>query len=347
MTAEEELMSWLGETTDPIELNELLGIVDRFVRHRFKSDEAHDEANHALVQRLSDLIQATRQSLFNASYNFATPGLVPPDTRALSIIASRLAEAGPTTLEFAAVANEFIGQLTHIIPIVRKRWLDQGSSLGMTDSHVAEGTEVLDILMGQATLARAFVTDVVLDVVTRAAQEASADAQASAERADVVVSHVEELAGKQATQALEKHFTDFASSQGASMWILRGLGTGLLAVAFLVARAIVFSTEEPLSWDAEVARLALTVPILFLAYYCLREAAHHRDESQQAKGHAVRLQTIRQFTDELPDAEKTQLRVELGRRVFGGSHAAVIGDDSKDAASLLGAITALVGVAKR
>ncbi|KJK12724.1 hypothetical protein UB45_05035 [Terrabacter sp. 28] len=181
--------------------------------------------------------------------------------------------------------------------------------------------------------------------------EVVTDAEATRDQAKDIAEDIKETAGTAAEGELSKHFDDYAKAQRQQMWTLRRWGLSLIGLGVVLAALVVFKTEKPLSWDNELARLALSLPMFFVAYYLLREAGHHRESSQRAAEHAVRLKSVKSYSDSLPEEDASALRMDFGKRVFTGSETSPAGSlepiDLKDPTALVNAITALVGSVRK
>ncbi|GAB3068077.1 hypothetical protein [Pedococcus soli] len=196
------------------------------------------------------------------------------------------------------------------------------------------------------------ITQIELEELVGRANEAVVDIAESRAEAREARDDTVEAAGQTGAVTLGTNFKRFGRWEEVRAWIMRVISGALFGTSVYIGIKLSEDLKDAkfLSW--EVARFAVVVPILLFAYYFLREAGHHRDAAQEARLNNVLLQSIKAYTDELSADDKYVVRAELGRRVFGKQDkaAAVLPDgadliDPKDATSLVGAITALLGVA--
>jgi len=166
---------------------------------------------------------------------------------------------------------------------------------------------------------------------------------------DSVVAHVKEAAGTVASTSLGDFFDSYASAQSRTANWLRFGVILLLVVVASIAGFVVFQDQGGGIWTEELARVAVTSPLILLAVYLSRESSRHRAAGDRARELEVRLKTVRAYTDELNDSDRTEIRALLGKRIFGASIEAPGDKDevvvqSIDAASLKEAIEFVAGM---
>lgn len=135
-------------------------------------------------------------------------------------------------------------------------------------------------------------------------------------RVETAADSAEDLSGKGSVGALADHFEKFASEEGRRMVVLRSVGSLAIITSCVAAGAMAVKLGGLDLGAAESLKLLVTLPVLLLGSYLLREAGHHRHAAQQARENAVRLRTIRPFTEELPDDQQAALRIAFGTRLF-------------------------------
>ncbi|MDX6284348.1 MAG: hypothetical protein QOH03_5419 [Kribbellaceae bacterium] len=169
------------------------------------------------------------------------------------------------------------------------------------------------------------------------------------EEVDTVAAHVREAAGEVASTSLGSYFDTYASNQSRSAnWLRLGVILLLLVVAS-VAGIVVFKDRAGGVWTEELARIAVTSPLILLAIYLSRESSRHRAAGDQARELEVRLKTVRAYTDELDGSDRNEIRALLGRRIFGADLATSTNKDEVvveaiDPSSLKGAIEFFSGI---
>lgn len=140
-------------------------------------------------------------------------------------------------------------------------------------------------------------------------------AAVASERAETAADAAAESAGETAEKSLAAEFeTLHDKEKGAANWF-RGITIALFFSTIVFTGYIAFS--EPGSPSAETARkLVLAVPVLLLAGYLGRESAQHRRTARWAGVLVAQLKSIRAYSIELAPADRDNLKLSFGRRVF-------------------------------
>jgi hypothetical protein len=289
--------------------NELYAVIERVTKLLFAG------------RRLGRFITSTNAELFSAALGSLSPALHSPG-------------------QFSSSARDFLAAAMDSLRQIRLSVLAEPE---MDADLIVEVVSEIEATVSM--LAR------MLDSVTRAELERLVESVAEAsEQVSTARDDAKEAAGEVGQLSLAHHFDVYASREDNRVWVMRTVSALLIGIAVFLGNRLLEGMAGAGFAVSEMARLLIVVPILVLAYYFIREAGHHRDAAQRAKENAVRLKTIAAFATDLNDAEKDRVRAELGKRVFGvEATVAGVSDEvnAKDAASLLGAVTALVGVVKK
>ena len=147
------------------------------------------------------------------------------------------------------------------------------------------------------------------------AEEATDNAELSAERIKVVESHVRELAGETSATSLAAHYAQHARSEEIAANWLRAAAIGLaLATAFAV---VFIPIDSALSTAELFHRLAFSVPVILLSGYFAREAGQHRFVARGLRATEVKLKSLWAFADGLVDEDvRTSFLDRVGSTLF-------------------------------
>lgn len=138
------------------------------------------------------------------------------------------------------------------------------------------------------------------------------------ERAEESASSVQELVSDAAASELGGEFARHARREEVQSFGWSAVVVVALVVVCLISVRLL-GAADGLEWVGQLSRLAATLPIVGIAVYAARVAAHHRANAHWARTNAVQLKSIPAYTDVLDDARRSDLRFEFGRRIFGGS----------------------------
>lgn len=143
------------------------------------------------------------------------------------------------------------------------------------------------------------------------------DLRSSAENASEQVERVLEVsrqaAGQVADHTLSSHFKKIGDRERRSSTILR-----TTAVSCLLAAAMIgyFLSKERTTTAMLAERLSVGIPLLLLAGYFAREAAHHRKVSRWAEEIEVKLLTLDAYIEPLDKTQQNELRTEFGKQIY-------------------------------
>lgn len=149
----------------------------------------------------------------------------------------------------------------------------------------------------------------------------------AAEQIDGARDAAQAAAGQTADAALSTHFAADASSDGKTA---AGLSIGSLVslvAAFWVGLTVIGDLEN-VGLATELAKLALTLPLLAISAYLGRLSTHYRESARWAKTAAVQLKTIDAFTHGVAEvANRDEMKLMLGKRIFSDPE---FGNDGKN-----------------
>ena len=132
-----------------------------------------------------------------------------------------------------------------------------------------------------------------------------------------VEANTKEAAGDTARSELSLAFDEWGDSERSSAWGWTITALLALAAACALGAWLLISTKgESMSIAAELARLAITLPIAAIAAYAVRVGGQHRRNSQWAHITAVQLKSVRAYTDDLPIEFGVEVRRTLANAVF-------------------------------
>jgi hypothetical protein len=129
-----------------------------------------------------------------------------------------------------------------------------------------------------------------------------------------------QAAGQVGSGSLATHFADYAQQESRTANVLRGCAIAtLLAIAAVAAWLLFRNLQASNNLVAELARLAVVVPLALLAGYLSREATRHRQTANWANSLKIQLLTHEAYIAPLPNQERDIQRGEFARRIFIGS----------------------------
>lgn len=209
------------------------------------------------------------------------------------------------------------------------------------EEQITEGRESVNALVVKAGQAKTEVDEAhesLVDSLTEAdarsqrelAQRLEAfdnsarDFRTSAEQdASNILEHLREQ--ERTAQTLLEHVADasvaggyqkYAKKEEVAYRVWNGLGLSIAAVVAIYL-AVKFWDLETLTIQESILRAALSLPGLALAAYCLRQATVRQRQAVEAKYRELDLLAVNPFTDKMNDAQRSQLRMLLGERIFG------------------------------
>jgi hypothetical protein len=167
----------------------------------------------------------------------------------------------------------------------------------------------------------------------------------AAEQIDGARDAAQAAAGQTADAALSTHFAADADSDGKTA---AGLSIGSLVslVAAFGVGVMVIGDLENVGIATELAKLALTLPLLAISAYLGRLSTHYRESARWAKTAAVQLKTIDAFTQGVvEDVNRDEMKLMLGKRIFSDPG---FGNDGKnpDVADLVALVEAIGNAVK-
>ncbi|MGY6656075.1 hypothetical protein ACXIZN_28310 [Amycolatopsis sp. TRM77291] len=143
------------------------------------------------------------------------------------------------------------------------------------------------------------------------------DLRSSAENASEQVERVLEVsrqaAGQVADHKLSTHFKRIGDRERRSSTILRTTAVSCLLVAALIGY---FLSKESTTTAMLFERLSVGIPLLLLAGYFAREAAHHGKVSRWAEEIEVKLLTLDAYIEPLDKTQQNELRAEFGKQIY-------------------------------
>lgn len=151
---------------------------------------------------------------------------------------------------------------------------------------------------------------------------------------------VRELAVTEADSKLSSHFAMAARKDGVVGGALAASAIAALGGSFGFGYNLLGDLEH-ITWSAELAKLALTLPLLAVSVYVGRLSSHYRDAARWAKSASIQLNTIDAFIQGIENNEaRDEMRLQLGRRVFGdpGLGGDAKNPDTQDATALIDAL---------
>jgi hypothetical protein len=157
-----------------------------------------------------------------------------------------------------------------------------------------------------------------------AARSAAEEAREAAEASKVA-------AGIAADNTLGDHYSDIAIEElkSAKRFRVAAIGGFVLSVcmAGYIAFAIISDHDEGIG--SQLFKLAVTLPILAVAFYLAHEANSHRMVARRAKEVEIRLKTLEAFLAPLEVDQRTILRAKVGESILSGPLALSIGTDKQ------------------
>jgi hypothetical protein len=174
------------------------------------------------------------------------------------------------------------------------------------------------------------------------ATEANASA-VKAERAQ------RELAASEADNKLSKYFADAAKKDGSIGGALATAAIATLGGSFGLGYELLGNVQQ-VTWSAELAKLALTLPLFAVSVYLGRLSSHYRDAARWAKSASIQLNTIDAFIQGVENPEaRDEMRLQLGRRIFGdpGLGGDAKNPDTQDAVSIIDSVANVANIARR
>ncbi len=140
----------------------------------------------------------------------------------------------------------------------------------------------------------------------------------NAEESDRVVKLAKGAAGETASLGLAAHFGAQADrDEHAAKWLRGGVVLLLILIATGAASVAFFARPTVGLWQEELARLAIAIPLLALAYYLSRTEGHHREAGQRARDIEVRLMTVEAYVEALREEDAQSIRNALGKLIYG------------------------------
>jgi hypothetical protein len=133
--------------------------------------------------------------------------------------------------------------------------------------------------------------------------------------AEIVLDNIRESSGHASTVSLSDGFRVYAYREVCQVYLWTAFSLVALVATPFVGYKLLFGNAD-LTWQLELARLAITLPILAVAGYCAKVASHHRENARHAQWATVQLRSIRGYCDDLNADDNRELRMLLGRRVF-------------------------------
>jgi hypothetical protein len=116
-------------------------------------------------------------------------------------------------------------------------------------------------------------------------------------------------------EGLAVDIADRARTERRTADVLRGVSIFLLVVATAVAAFVLVNLTPDGALTIELARLALTIPLVLLAHYAGHEATRHRAAADALWREEVLLRHFPDFMRPLPDDAAQAHREDLWRRV--------------------------------
>lgn len=144
-----------------------------------------------------------------------------------------------------------------------------------------------------------------------------ADAETSRDEAALAATHAKEAAGESAAFGLATSYLEYAAEQRTAADVWRRVAACVLVSVAGLAAWVVGQFHEP-SVGEVIQKLAVSLPLVALAGYAVRESTRHRETANWARAVAVQLQTISAYTEPLPQETKVALKEALGEKVFLG-----------------------------
>jgi hypothetical protein len=164
-------------------------------------------------------------------------------------------------------------------------------------------------------------------------------AEKDAEKARASAQAAELSAAMAAQKALSGEFGTLSKRETEIADNFRKLVVATVAILIgASATASIFGSNK---LDDLVPHLAISVPLLILAGYFAREAAHHRRFGRWARVLQVQLQTIEAYVAPLNAEDRSRLLTEFGSRVLGPLPEAAGGEDDGDLTTALSIIERL------
>ena len=97
------------------------------------------------------------------------------------------------------------------------------------------------------------------------------------------------------------------------LWNTLGAATALAGVAYLIWH---FSDISNLDASVTITRAALSLPLFGFTAFAFRQATIRHRHSVDAKYRALDLLALPPFTNDMPEADRSQLRMIMGQRIF-------------------------------
>lgn len=155
-----------------------------------------------------------------------------------------------------------------------------------------------------------------VESVAARVEEEVATASEAASEAVQYAENSRAASGITGSNKLAANFWSYAEAEAKSADLWRFVTVSILLI---IAAYAVFHLANPagLAPEEVLSRIAISVPFFALAGYCGREAGQHRSIARWARSLAVQLQTIDAYCDPLAPEDRSDLRLHLGKRVFG------------------------------
>jgi len=148
-------------------------------------------------------------------------------------------------------------------------------------------------------------------------KQVAAEAEAARDQAVEAARASENAAGVSGTASLAAYFKGQADRESRLAEVFR---VGVI-IALLVVGVASYRTASALSETTGllevVLHLSYAVPVGLLAIYLARQSSYHRSHAAWARSLEVQLDTLEAYIAPLDDVDKSKLRAEFGRRVFG------------------------------
>jgi hypothetical protein len=132
-----------------------------------------------------------------------------------------------------------------------------------------------------------------------------------------IAGDIREAAGDVANSELAAHYQEGATIEGRRYLYWNILfGSSILASVALVS--FLLSRSSHTDWSVqEATRITLAIPLLAFALHAARQSRFHRDTQASLGLVAVKLKTVRAFTDSLEPHNRQELFKMLGENIFG------------------------------
>ncbi|WP_328446084.1 hypothetical protein [Amycolatopsis sp. NBC_00438] len=144
-------------------------------------------------------------------------------------------------------------------------------------------------------------------------EDLRSSAESAGEQVERVLEVSRQAAGQVAENTLSTHFKTIADRERKSSTILRITAVACLLVA---ASAGYLLSKDKATTAMLTERLSVGIPLLLLAAYFAREAAHHRKVSRWAEEIEVKLLTMDAYIEPLDKSQRNELRTDFGKQIY-------------------------------